>query len=57
MSAIAPSAAPWMSRVVAAFEDRFRNAPVLIVLAAIWLYFDSRSDAYLSSQNITNLVL
>jgi D-xylose transport system permease protein len=57
MSTTAPSTAPLASRVVAAFEDRFHNVPVLIVLAAIWLFFDTRSDAYLSSQNITNLVL
>jgi len=48
---------PLSARVIGAFEGRFHSVPVIIVLAAIWLFFSTRSDAYLSSQNITNLVL
>ncbi|KAA1399885.1 sugar ABC transporter permease [Aeromicrobium ginsengisoli] len=57
MSVSATSRTPLAGRITAAFEDRLRNVPVLIVLGAIWLFFDTRSDAYLSSQNLTNLVL
>lgn len=57
MSTAPASTARLSTRIVGVFEDRLHNVPVLIVLGAIWLFFDTRSDAYLSSQNITNLVL
>ncbi len=49
--------APLASRIIAGFEGRFHSVPVMLVLGLIWMFFATRSDAYLSSQNITNLVL
>ncbi|TXL61353.1 sugar ABC transporter permease [Aeromicrobium terrae] len=49
--------APAWSRLAGIFEDRLSNIPVLMVLGAIWLFFYTRNEAFLSSQNITNLIL
>jgi D-xylose transport system permease protein len=44
-------------RVIEAAARGHRSIPVVVVLAVIWLFFYSRSAAYLSFQNITNLTL
>jgi D-xylose transport system permease protein len=44
-------------RVIEAAARGHRSIPVVVVLAVIWLFFYSRSSAYLSFQNITNLTL
>lgn len=48
---------PLAARLIGGLDERFRNIPVLAVLALIWLFFYSQNSAFLSSQNITNLAL
>ncbi|MBX7265807.1 hypothetical protein KIF24_07045 [Micromonospora sp. Llam7] len=46
-----------VSRAIETAAGGHRSIPVLVVLAIIWAVFYSRSSAYLSFQNITNLTL
>ncbi len=48
---------PWTTRLIGSFDTRLHSVPVLAVLALIWIFFYTQNAAYLSSQNITNLVL
>ncbi len=45
------------TRISDAMSGGFRAVPVLISLAAIWIFFYSQNPAYLSSENLSNLSL
>ena len=44
-------------RLVELLAGRWRTLPVLIALVAIWVFFSSQSDVFLSSHNLSNLSL
>jgi D-xylose transport system permease protein len=46
-----------VSRAIEAAARGHRSIPVVVVLAVIWVFFYSQSEAYLSFQNLTNLTL